>query len=213
MQYAFGLFYTLAGAIACLALVAVSDWGYSRASIFIYEDADVVKLERFSLRDLMESIRFASTCLDGCSVVKHMAVTEDDVARSLHNRFAFAAGAKNLSRDEIRYALRVAEGLGLIGLDGRYIECDGFGRHSSLARHMYEEWVRSGSGIPPGTAGKLLKENRVLMPNGWLGHGAGVMALVGDADERLDSLLRTFSKDRAALLLDLINCNIMVIVC
>ncbi|MCL4379452.1 MAG: hypothetical protein M1160_02280 [Candidatus Marsarchaeota archaeon] len=213
MQYALSLFYTLAGALACLALIAVSDWGYSHGSIFIYEDADVAKLGKFSLVDLMESVRSSSNRLDGCSAVRHMAVAEEDVACSMSNRFAFGAEAKNLAGDEIRYALRAADRIGLIRLNGRYIERDGFGRCSTVARHIYDEWVRSGSGILAGTAEKLLEKEGVSMLGDWSEHGASLIALMGDEEEHLDSSVRTFSKDSAGLLLGLVNCNIRVTKC
>ena len=195
-----GLFYIVFGLAICLSLAVVSEWRLSNGSIFIHEDCELGLRIRFGPDVLQELVKIAEERNDDTLVLRHAAVTAEDVQKSAHRYFR--AAKQSMLKDELLYAFGAASEK--ICPDAK----------SMVARSLYELWVKNGDlKIATGVTNFLKKNNAVLLDDLDGGLMGGAVMLLSGQGEHLQSIVGTFSPSNAVLLLSLLNGSIKVMQC
>ena len=208
--YAFGLSYILVGILVCLVFVAVSDWGASNSTIFIYDEFELGDKKEFDVADLLSATEAAEKRNDDMFAVKGIALKTAELAEALCRHIGIH-GKESLVVDELLYALSIADKEGLIFVRGGLLT-RGFNPRALAARRIYDAWAADDSiKLAPGPD-KFLETNRI----GLRGGGAADLREVTlmPASERPDflSMLETFSCEGAKALLSVLDGRLKVVV-
>ncbi len=196
----FGLLYIVLGAGAGLSVIMLSNLGSSNSYIFIHEDCSVRPKVRFGFNALQELIKITEEKNKDNFVLKGAAVTLKDMQESMRSYFSSVKPA--MLADELLYALDSTWGK-------RHSD-----QKSEIARNLYDLWVDGiAMKLSPSVNG-FLKKNGVAPLSG-INDGShySTVALLSRQGEHLQSILGTFSRGNATILLSVLNGSVRVMNC